>query len=68
MLSLSAAAIAEKHELGNASPFLVLLEIQLDVDTIRVVQNTENITWDGETWVAFPFKLSGLDEPGSPVG
>ena len=63
MLSLSAAAIAEKNALGNASPFLVLLEIQLDVDTIRVVQNTENVTWDGETWVAFPFKLSGLDEP-----
>jgi phage-related protein len=29
---------------------------------VRAVWNTENIAWDGETWYAFPFSLSDIEE------
>ena len=67
MLSIPAALIAEKNALSNSSPFLVLCEIALASPastTLRLVKNEVNITWDGETWSAFPFGLSDLGESG----
>ena len=60
-LSLSAAAILEKNKLASDAPWLVLLELSLEGTTIRVVRNTEDVTWNGYTWTAFPF---ALDETG----
>jgi len=63
-LSISTDAIQEKNKLSSNDPWLLLLEIDYPGETpIRVVWNTEDITWDGETWHAFPvFKLGDMEE------
>ena len=63
-LTLSSVAVEEKNKLATASVFLVALEITIPgtAEPVRVVQNSENITWQGETWVAFPFEVSELGD------
>lgn len=65
MLSLSAVAKSEKNKLDTDGVFVLLLELNLpmkDVDPIRVCRNTEDITWNGHTWQAFPFELGKVSE------
>jgi len=63
MLTLSSAAILEKNKLDSTGAFLVLLEINFEgVDPIRLVRNTEDIEWNGETWYAFPFDIDDVQE------
>ncbi len=56
-LSLSSIAIEEKNKLATDSVFLICLEITIPgvAEPVRVVRNNEDLTWQGETWVAFPF-------------
>jgi phage-related protein len=62
-LSISTQAIQEKNKLVSNHVWLLLLEIIYPGETpIRVCYNTENITWDGETWYAYPFELGDLSE------
>ena len=62
-LSISSAAIQEKNRLSSADPWLLLVEIIYPNEApIRVVWNTEDVVWDGETWSAFPFKLGDMEE------
>ena len=64
-LDLSAAAILEKNKLASDAPWLILLELALEGTTIRVVRNTEDITWPsagGDVYTAFPFDLDELGE------
>ena len=63
-LPLSSTAIEEKNKLATTSVWLVAMMITIPgVGTpIRVVRNNENITWDSETWVAFPFELEEIGE------
>lgn len=63
MLSLSAAAILEKNKLASDGAWLILLEVQVpDGTVLRFARNTEDVSWNGETWVAFPFELSVMGE------
>lgn len=63
MIPLSTAAILEKNKLSSDGAWLVLLEVQLPNNvTLRAVRNNEDITWDGHTWVAFPFQLDEIGE------
>ena len=67
MLSLSPAAILEKNALGNAAPWLILLQITMPGGSpiIRVVRNTEDVTWPstgGNVFTAFPFELEEIGE------
>lgn len=63
MLDLSQAAILEKQKLQSDGVWLILLEIAIpSVETIYICRNTENITWDGVEWIAFPFELDDLKE------
>ena len=65
MLNLSAAAILEKNKIAGDSCWPVLVEIQIPgQDPVRVCNNNENLTWNGETWIAFPFELDELQEAG----
>jgi phage-related protein len=58
MLSLPLALLLEKNKLVATDPWLLLLEITLpDTSVIRLVANTEDITFSGHTWTAFAFKL-----------
>lgn len=62
-LSISTEAIAEKNKLASNDPWLLLLEIIYPgEDSIRVCWNTEDITWDGETWLAASFKLDDIEQ------
>lgn len=63
MLDLSAAAILEKNKLASAGAWLILLKIVLsDSTVIRICKNNVNITWDSQTWIAFPFDLDDKTE------
>ena len=63
-LALSATAIEEKNKLATDGVWLVALKITIPgVSTpIRVVKNNEDITWQGETWTAFPFEIDEISE------
>jgi phage-related protein len=65
-ISLSSIAITEKNKLNSDSVFLVALKIDIPASPshtiVRIVNNSENITWLGETWVAFPFTINEISE------
>jgi len=66
---LSAAAILAVTGLEDDAPFLQLLEITLaDETVIRVVRNTEDVTFEDNTYQKFNFQLEALplDAKGSP--
>lgn len=63
MLNLSQAAILEKQKLQSDGVWLILLEVIIPgVEIINIVRNTEDITWGGVKWIAFPFELDDLKE------
>lgn len=64
-LPLSSLAIEEKNKLATSdSVFLIAAAIEIPgvQETIRVVRNTEDITWRGETWQKFPFEMEEITE------
>ena len=64
MNKLSAAASLEKNKLCSDGAYLVLLELTIPAlpEPILLVRNTEDITWRGKTWTAFPFELSDVKQ------
>lgn len=63
MLTLSAVAKIEANKMHGDGAWLILLEIQIpNVDTIYLVRNNENITWNSIEWIAFPFDLDDIKE------
>ena len=63
MLDLSAAAKLEKNKLEQDGCWIVLLEIVISTDlSIYLCRNTEDITWNGQKWLAFPFDLGEVNE------
>lgn len=62
MLTLSDAAKLEKNKLSGDGVWIVLLEFQFSGATYRICKNTENVNWNSEEWVAFPFELGELSE------
>jgi lambda family phage minor tail protein L len=61
---ISSAAIAEKNKIATDSAWIVLLEIQLSGGTLYLAANNEDITWNSQTWQAFPFELDTVAETG----
>jgi phage-related protein len=62
-LELSSTVITEKNKLANAdSVFLVALQITIPgvATPVRVVANTDNITWRGATWQALAFGIAEI--------
>lgn len=74
-VSLSVASVLEKNRLDSGVPWLPLLDIEVVdpntgayVQTLRLVRNNENITFNGEEYVAAGFDLSikqGVNEQSS---
>ena len=62
MLSLSAIARAEKNKLFTDSCFIILLDIFLTEDVVRICYNTEDIIWNGQLYQAFPFTIGEVKE------
>lgn len=65
-MALSLTAIQEKNKLGTDSVFAVLLDITIPglADHVRITSNGEDITWNGFTWLTFPFDIGELNEEG----
>jgi phage-related protein len=58
METLDSNVILEKNKLAGEAPWLLLLEVQLTTaETVYLVRNTENITFNSTTYIAFPFEI-----------
>jgi lambda family phage minor tail protein L len=63
MLKLSTIAKLEKNKLVSGGAMLILLEIAVTPSLIlRLCANNEDVVWNGETWVAFPFALDNFKQ------
>lgn len=58
--NLTLAAVRESQREHGADPFLVLLTIEVDSpgEWVRVVNNTEDITSRGQTFIGCPFQIA----------
>ena len=63
-MTLSIIAIEEKNKLATDSKWLVALKITIPgvTDPVRLVRDNSNMTWQGETWVAFPFEIEEIGD------
>ena len=65
-MTLSAGAYIEKNKLSSTNAWLVLLKITMPNTTvIRIVANSENVTWPvtaGNIFTAFPFQLAEIGD------
>ena len=65
MIRLPSALISAKNRMNQDDCYLILLEIIFGATTLRIVRNTEDISWNSETWTAFPFTIGNIDEVGN---
>lgn len=62
-IDISSEAINEKNKLFSNGTWLILLEINYPgEDSIYLVNNTEDITWNNKLWKATSFGISGITE------
>lgn len=67
MLTLPSSLTTAKNQHDSTGAWLILLTISLAPSTIiRLVRNTEDITWptDGDLFQAFPFEVEDVREDG----
>ncbi|MDR1471368.1 MAG: phage BR0599 family protein [Synergistaceae bacterium] len=58
MLNLSEIAKFEKNRIFSDTAWIMLLEISIKPGIVlRLCSDSEDIVWNGETWVAFPFDM-----------
>ncbi len=64
---LSPISRVEKNKLTSDSVWLTCLEIHITsmTDIIRIVNNNEDINWNGELWQMFPFDFDEINESSS---
>ena len=64
----SQAAILAKNQLQNDGAFLIFLQLDYPgLETIRLVRNTEDVKWRGNTWICYPFQLDSSSEDGKTM-
>lgn len=64
-INLKLASVLEKNKLAASTPWLVLLDIELDPinnpsDVLRLVGNNEDIIFQGHTYTAFNFAIDAI--------
>lgn len=64
-LVLPAALIARKNAIAQDAPWLQLFEIEAPEETLRFVNNTDDVVWGGNTYSAFPIELDEIKNDGS---
>ena len=69
MLQFSKIATLKKNKLSSDAPFLLLFDISHEqlAENIRLVRNTEDVTWAGKTWTAFPVDIEDYSEDGKSL-
>ena len=61
--SLSLSQVKEKNKLNNDSVYIALAEIRFSDDRVlRLCNDSQDVTWRGEIWKAFPFDLGEIKE------
>lgn len=66
MSNLSIASIIEKNRLSTTGADLIILDILL-ATPIYIVNNNENITWNGQEYIAFPLNLGAINYDGKEL-
>lgn len=67
---LTVATVIEANKIASATPFLEMIEIDVrnaagvHVEWIRLVKNSENVTFEGEQWYASNFSVSVSQKTG----
>ena len=61
-MAFSPALLEYLHTLDKDQPLLVLLDIVAGGETLRLAANNEDVTYQGNTYVAFSFEV---DKPGA---
>lgn len=63
-LSIPSSLIAEKNKLFSGGAFLELLQVDMSENsqTLRIVNNNDDIDWDGQTWQKFQFQPGNFVE------
>ena len=67
MLTLSTASILEKNKIDATGVWLMLLDIEYKGDIVRLVYNTEDIIFQGNKYIAFPFKLADVNNNSTDI-
>lgn len=63
LLQISSAALVEKNKIATDAAWLILLTVAFDgVDPVYLVANTEDITSNGQRYIAFPFVFEPPEE------
>jgi lambda family phage minor tail protein L len=66
MQSLSLASALQKHQVAGTAPWFVLLDIypnKADLSVVlRLARNTDDVIWQGNTYVAFNFDIQSIEE------
>ncbi len=63
MKNLSAALLLQKNKIATPNPWLITLDVTWpDASNSYFVRNTENITFQSRTYVAFPFEIDTTGE------
>lgn len=66
MLSLTLASALQKHKIDGTAPWYVLLDVYPNKDdlsnVLRVVRNTDDVVWKGNTYTAFSFEIDSVQE------
>src|SRR5579859_983648 len=69
MQSLTLASALQKHQVAGTEPWFVLLDIYPNKDdlttVLRLARNTDDVIWQGNTYVAFNFDIQSIDETSS---
>lgn len=69
MFDFSKVATLEKNKLSTDAPFLILIDVDAPglEDHIRIVRNTEDVTWNGKQWTAYPIEIENYEEDGKTL-
>lgn len=68
MHQFSIAALKEKNKISNTAPFLLLIKIVVTPEiVIRLVNNNEDIPWNGYEWQRFPVKPGDVPEDSKAI-
>jgi phage-related protein len=60
---LNISTVIDKNQIASDKAFLVLLEVMIkdsdgnDIDTVRLAKNTEDVVFEGETFLASNFEM-----------
>jgi phage-related protein len=58
--TLPAALVLEKNKIASANPWLLLADLNVDGEHLRIVNNNESITFQSNLYQAFEFKFDAI--------